>query len=124
MADAVQLREFRTDLVASLDDCFEQLAWVGEVPVEGTKRQTRPSGRLLNRGKHRFLGEHFQHDVEHRIDVALPPGLPAVEHLGDVLGIRHRPSMVAMVLPCFVPSGSPGVQDLLPVVLAVACTWR
>ncbi|NDH87144.1 MAG: NADP-dependent oxidoreductase [Actinobacteria bacterium] len=89
-----------------------------------TKRQTRPSGGLLNRGKHCFLGEHFQHDVEYRIDVALPPGLTAVEHLGDVLGIRHRPSMVAMVLPRFVPSGSPGVQDLMPVVLAVACTWR
>ena len=90
LADAVQLREFYSDLVASLDDCFEQLTRVGEVPVERTKRQTRPSGGLLNRGKHRFLGEHFQHDVEHRIDVALPPGLTAVEHLSDVLGIRHR----------------------------------
>ena len=81
LTDGRQVEQASGGFLMTLDGGVHQLARICEVPVQGSQRQTRSPGRLLDGGEHRVLPEHLEHDVQNRIPVALPAGDPAVRRL-------------------------------------------
>ncbi len=98
LADCVDPSEFGPDFVVSLDSGFEELARVGKVAIQRTQRQPGSGSRLLDGREHCVFGEHFEHDIDNRIDIAFSSGHPSIDrfvHLECIRNIGHCPSTVA-----------------------------